>query len=57
MYNMELKNIIAENCYSFEPKLMGNSNSAQNCSNCRNYKRDCCAKGIYNKIKYIISNN
>ncbi len=57
MDNIKLKNIIAENCYSFEPKDMLKDQVIENCTNCKNYKKDSCDKGIYNKIKYIISNN
>lgn len=61
MLDSEMKNIIAQNCNSYETKFqiinMSVGRLSESCSNCINFKRDVCSKGLFNEMKDIISIN
>lgn len=61
MIDMEMKNVIAENCNEFETKFdlltMSAGRINASCNNCANFKGERCSKGLYDGIREIISNN
>lgn len=61
MLDSEMKNVIAENCGSYETKFkivtMSVGRLSESCSNCINFKGDKCTKGLFNEMKDMISIN
>ncbi|WP_010241361.1 hypothetical protein [Clostridium arbusti] len=61
MLNSEMKNVIAENCESYETKFkivtMSVGRLNESCSNCINFRGEKCTKGLFNEMKDIISVN
>lgn len=61
MISIELKNVIAQNCeeydsyYAFHRVGMGAHH--RSCSNCTNYVKDMCTKGLHDEMKAKISRN
>jgi len=61
MLESEIKNIIAQNCNSYETKFkiinMSVGRLCESCNNCINFRGDICSKGLFNEMKDIISIN
>lgn len=56
-----MKNIVAENCESYEPKFkivtMSVGRLSESCGNCTNFKSQKCSMGLFDGAKDIIKIN
>lgn len=61
MVSSELKMMVAQNCSGYNPRLAlfieSIGNLSESCSNCSNYIRGRCVKGLFDDIRDMVKIN
>ncbi|MCY6355994.1 hypothetical protein [Clostridium sp. ZS2-4] len=61
MISNEVKMIIAQNCFQYEPRyaisMFSMGTLSESCTNCQNFTNGKCAKGLFNQVMETISRN
>ncbi|KEI04747.1 hypothetical protein IRP63_00255 [Clostridium botulinum] len=61
MISSSMKMVVAQNCIGYDPKytiaLLSMVSSSESCSNCKNFIKGKCIKGLFDEVMDIISKN